>query len=74
MNRLFTLVEPEMSRTVLQTKLDALGEVAPQVVATGNPGCAMQIGAGLAARGIRTQVRHPVELLDASYRAAGRYE
>jgi len=71
---LFTLVEPEMSRTVLQTKLDALGAVAPQVVATGNPGCAMQIGAGLAARGIRTPVRHPVELLDASYRAAGRYE
>ena len=71
---LFTLVEPEMSRTVLQTKLDALGAVAPQVVATGNPGCAMQIGAGLAARGVRAPVRHPVELLDASYRAAGRYE
>jgi len=71
---LFTLVEPEMSRVVLQPKLDALSAVAPQVVATGNPGCAMQIGAGLAARGIRAQVRHPVELLDASYRAAGRYE
>ena len=71
---LFTLVEPEMSRTVLQTKLDAMGAVAPQMVATGNPGCAMQLGAGLAARGLRAQVRHPVELLDASYRAAGRYE
>lgn len=71
---LYTLVEPEMSRTVLQPKLDALAAVAPQVVATGNPGCAMQIGAGLAARGVRAQVRHPVELLDASYRAAGRYE
>jgi len=33
----------------------------------------MQIGAGLAAAGIRGAVRHPVELLDASYRAAGRY-
>jgi len=71
---LYTLVEPEMSRSVLQPKLDALAAVAPQVVATGNPGCLMQIGAGLAARGIRAQVRHPVELLDASYRAAGRYE
>jgi len=71
---LFTLVEPEMSRAVLRPKLEALSAVAPQVVATGNPGCAMQIGAGLAARGIRAQVRHPVELLDASYRAAGRYE
>ena len=71
---LYTLVEPEMSRSVLQPKLEALAAVAPQVVATGNPGCLMQIGAGLAARGIRAQVRHPVELLDASYRAAGRYE
>ena len=71
---LYTLVEPEMSRAVLQPKLEALAAVAPQVVATGNPGCLMQIGAGLAARGIRAQVRHPVELLDASYRAAGRYE
>jgi glycolate oxidase iron-sulfur subunit len=71
---LFTLVEPEMSRAVLHPKLERLGAAAPQVVATGNPGCVMQIGAGLAARGIRAPVRHPVELLDASYRAAGRYE
>lgn len=75
---LFTLVEPEMSRAVLQPKLDRLRAAAPQVVATGNPGCVMQIGAGLAARGMRAppppSVRHPVELLDASYRAAGRYE
>ncbi len=71
---LFTLVEPDMSRAVLQPKLEGLRAAAPQVVATGNPGCVMQLGAGLAARGMRAPVRHPVELLDASYRAAGRYE
>jgi len=71
---LFTLVEPRMSRAVLHPKLDRLREAAPQVVATGNPGCLMQLGAGLAAEGIPAAVRHPVELLDASYRAAGRYE
>jgi len=71
---LFTLLEPEMSRAVLATKLERLREAAPQVVATGNPGCLMQLGAGLAAAGIRAQVRHPVELLDDAYRAAGRYE
>jgi glycolate oxidase iron-sulfur subunit len=71
---LFTLVEPDMSRTVLHPKLERLRAAAPQVVATGNPGCVMQIGAGLAALGIGAAVRHPVELLDASYRAAGRYE
>ena len=71
---LFTLLEPEMSRAVLATKIERLREAAPQVVATGNPGCLMQLGAGLAAAGIRAQVRHPVELLDDAYRAAGRYE
>jgi glycolate oxidase iron-sulfur subunit len=71
---LFTLLEPEMSRAVLKTKLERLREAAPQVVATGNPGCLMQIGAGLAAAGIAARARHPVELLDDSYRAAGRYE
>ena len=70
---LFTLVEPAMSRAVLAPKLASLAEARPQVVATGNPGCLMQLGAGLAAAGIRAAVRHPVELLDESYRVAGYY-
>ena len=70
---LFTLVEPAMSRAVLAPKLRSLAEARPQVVATGNPGCLMQLGAGLAAAGIPAAVRHPVELLDESYRAAGYY-
>ncbi len=70
---LFTLVEPAMSRAVLAPKLASLAEARPQVVATGNPGCLMQLGAGLAAAGLTAAVRHPVELLDESYRAAGYY-
>lgn len=71
---LFTLLEPEMSRAVLRVKIERLRAAAPQVVATGNPGCLMQIGAGLAAAGAQARARHPIELLDDSYRAAGRYE
>ncbi len=70
---LFTLVEPAMSRAVLAPKLASLAEARPQVVATGNPGCLMQLGAGLAAADIIAAVRHPVELLDESYKAAGYY-
>lgn len=70
---LFTLVEPEMSRAVLAPKLASLAQARPRVVATGNPGCLMQLGAGLAAAGVPASVRHPVELLDESYRAAGYY-
>ncbi len=64
---LFALVEPAMARDVLALKLDAITRAAPDVVATGNPGCQMHIGAGLLARGLDVQVRHPVELLAWSY-------
>ena len=70
---LFGLIQPEMSRAVLAAKLEELRAAAPDVVATGNPGCQLQLGAGLAAAGIAAEVRHPVELLDRSYRAAGYY-
>src|SRR3989442_15614694 len=62
-----------MSRAVLAPKLASLAEARPQVVATGNPGCLMQLGAGLAAAGVPASARHPVELLDEAYRAAGYY-
>ena len=71
---LFSVLEPEMSRAVLAVKIERLRAAAPQLVATGNPGCQMQIGAGLRAAGSAVAVRHPVELLDEAYRAAGRYE
>ena len=70
---LFGLLQPELSHAVLGAKLEELRGAAPDVVATGNPGCQLQLGAGLAAAGIAADVRHPVELLDRSYRAAGFY-
>jgi glycolate oxidase iron-sulfur subunit len=64
-----------MARVVLDTKIDSFKSASPrpEVVATGNPGCLMQIGAGLRTAGLDIRVAHPVELLDESYRAAGMY-
>ena len=70
---LYGLLQPELSRAVLTTKLSRLLEDPPDVLATGNPGCVMQLGAGLLAARARAGTRHPVELLDDSYRAAGFY-
>lgn len=70
---LYALLEPALSRRVLGAKLSRLLEDPPDVLATGNPGCVMQIGAGLLASGAAIAVRHPVELLDDSYRRAGFY-
>jgi glycolate oxidase iron-sulfur subunit len=69
---IYNLVEPETSNVVLDRKLENIEKASPDVVATGNPGCMMQIGAGLLRSGSRTTTVHPVELLDLSYRRAQR--
>lgn len=73
---IYSILKPAMSQAVLSLKVDTIGRATPRpdVVATGNPGCLMQIGAGLLAAGLDIPVAHPVELLDRSYRAAGFYE
>jgi len=69
----YAFAEPGVSNEVLALKIDALRRAAPEIVLTGNPGCIMQIGAGLLAAGLRIPVLHPIELLDWSYERAGFY-
>jgi glycolate oxidase iron-sulfur subunit len=64
---IYNLVEPDTSDVVMKRKLANIASAAPDVVATGNPGCLMQIGAGLLRDGSRVRARHPIELLDQSY-------
>ena len=65
---IYNLTNPEMSKQVLDPKLDALSDVAPDFVATANPGCAMQLSAGFRARGLEMRVVHPIELLEEASR------
>ena len=69
----YNLLEPEMSGGVLEEKLGHIRTTGAKVLATGNPGCQMQIGAGSQLAGMALRVCHPVELLDISYRRAGFY-
>jgi glycolate oxidase iron-sulfur subunit len=64
---IYNLIEPGTSEAVLDPKLRNIAETGAALVATGNPGCHMQIGGGLARAGLPARVVHPVELLDASY-------
>jgi glycolate oxidase iron-sulfur subunit len=72
---IYSMLEPGMSRAVLDAKIRTFAESVPTpaLVTTGNPGCLMQIGGGLRAAGLPIQVAHPVELLDWSYAAGGVY-
>jgi glycolate oxidase iron-sulfur subunit len=64
---IYNLVEPETSDIVLERKLENIAAARAEVITTGNPGCLMQIGAGLLRHGSATSTLHPVELLDQSY-------
>lgn len=67
---IYNLVEPDVSDAVLERKIAHIAEAAPDVITTGNPGCLMQIGAGLLRARSRIGTVHPVELLDRSYASA----
>ncbi|HXV86545.1 MAG TPA: (Fe-S)-binding protein [Gemmatimonadales bacterium] len=70
----YSLTQSQLSGEILARKVDAIRRARPDLVATGNPGCVMQIGAGLQQAGLVIPVVHPVEILDHSYAAAGYYE
>ena len=59
----YSVFQPELSGSIRERKVDAIGRTGAPVVASANPGCAMHLGAaGL-------DVRHPLEIVDEVIRA-----
>ena len=59
------LVRPEAAEELGRRKADRIRATDPDLVATGNPGCLLQIQRHL---GDQTPVVHPIEIIDASIR------
>jgi glycolate oxidase iron-sulfur subunit len=59
----------ETSLKVMDRKLDNLAITGAQVVASGCPGCQMQLITAIRRRGLDMRVVHPVTLLDEAYEA-----
>jgi len=64
----YNLLHPEIAKEFLHRKLDRLALTGADVVVAGNPGCLLQIAAGLRERGMSMRAAHTIELLDWSYR------
>jgi len=64
---IYNLTHREMSGQVLERKMSALAAADPDVIASGNPGCLIQLHAGVRRWGLRARVVHPIELLAESY-------
>lgn len=63
---IYNLVQPGTAIALGRRKVEQIAAVTPEIVATGNPGCTLQIAAAARDRGHRWSVVHPIELLDAS--------
>lgn len=63
----------ETSLGVLKRKTGHLAETEAEYVASGCPGCQMQLRVGIRREGLKMKVIHPIELLDRAYEA-GRKE
>jgi glycolate oxidase iron-sulfur subunit len=67
---IYNLVQPDAARDLGVRKVGHISAVEPDVVATANPGCTLQIASTASQLGRRISVLHPIELLDASIRGA----
>ena len=67
---IYNLIQPEMADDLLERKLRHIQSTNAEVVATGNPGCLLQILNGSIREGIKLRVVHPVTLLAEAYRRA----
>src|SRR5262249_673284 len=69
----YNITNQEMAAELLERKMNHIAATGAQVIATGNPGCMMQIAMGARQRGLEMEVVHPVQLLDEAYRVEGLY-
>ena len=65
---IYNLVQPEPARELGERKVRHIAAVRPDIVATGNPGCTLQIASIAGEMDTPLTVVHPIELIDASIR------
>jgi len=66
----YNLTQPEMAARLGERKIENALAVEPAVIATANPGCALQLTNHLRDAESHVAVKHVVELLDEAYAAA----
>jgi len=66
----YNVVHNEMSDRLLESKMRRIGETRAELVLTANPGCLLQLRAGVKREGNQRRVMHVIELLDESYSKA----
>jgi glycolate oxidase iron-sulfur subunit len=67
---IYNVVQNEMSSQILGHKMESVNATGAGIIATANPGCMLQLQAGVRAHGSGQRVMHVVEVLDLAYKNA----
>lgn len=67
---IYNITRQETSMAVLDRKMAHIARARPDLIATGNIGCQLQLEEGVRRAGLTAEVAHPVELLARAYRRA----
>ncbi len=67
---IYNILQPEMAGALLEKKMASIATTRAEVIVTANPGCMLQLRAGVAQFGSGQRVAHVIEMLDESYRGA----
>jgi glycolate oxidase iron-sulfur subunit len=65
---IYNLVQPGAAAQLGERKAKNIADVRPDMIATANPGCTLQIGVAGRELGYNWPILHPIELIDASIR------
>jgi glycolate oxidase iron-sulfur subunit len=65
---IYNVIHTEMAMAILEKKMENVNRTGAAVIATANPGCMLQLRAGVALHGHGQRVVHIVEILDEAYR------
>ena len=63
----YNITHRDLSNQILAHKMEHAAAVKPQVIATANPGCMLQLRMGAEGAGLDVRVAHVIELLDEAY-------
>jgi glycolate oxidase iron-sulfur subunit len=67
----YNVVHDDIAASLIEKKISYANATGAQVIATANPGCMIQLRAGVTRHGKGQPVKHVVELLDEAYRKSG---
>ena len=64
---IYSITQPELSQSILDTKIKNVKTTGSDILATANPGCLIQLQYGIRKYDLNTDVKYVFELLDQAY-------